>query len=151
MCKVDYHKKWLFCLSFFCGSFGSLSLFLFLSGTQIGLKSFWFVNVISSFPNIDGVKYLKINYTYQVSLYKNITHQDSLLDKGANSGVCGSDMTIIDHTNQFINLRGLDNHEVIKLEIVSCASVTESQKGLVVFIFHQYANYGKGKSIHSSG
>ena len=64
---------------------------------------------------LDGVKYLKINCTYCIFLYENITHQDSLLDKGANSGVCCADMTVIGHTNRFINLRGLDNHEVVEL------------------------------------
>ena len=100
---------------------------------------------------IDGVKYLKINNTYKISLYKNITHYNFLLDREANRGICGSDMTIIGHTNQFINLKGLDNHEVRELEIVSCASVAELYKGPVVLIFHQYANYGNGKSVHSSG
>ena len=33
-----------------------------------------------------------------------IHHYDSLLGRGANRGVCGSDITIISHTNWFINL-----------------------------------------------
>ena len=60
-------------------------------------------------------------------------------------------MTVIAHTKRYINLQGLDNHEVNELKIVSCVAVAESQKGPVVLIFHQYANLGKGKSIHSSG
>ena len=112
-------------------------------------------NILSKLDNkvtiIDGNKYLKINVTYHISMHENSSHQSSLLDRGANGGVCGADMTVIGHTGRYINLRGLDNHEVNELEIVSCAAVTTSQQGPVLLVFHQYANYGKGKSIHSSG
>ena len=59
----------------------------------------------NSIPNdkrimeIDSVKYLKINNTYRISLHENIIHHDSLLDRGANRGVCRSDITIIGYTN----------------------------------------------------
>ena len=56
-------------------------------------------------------------------------------------------MTIIGHTNQFINLKGLDNHEVRELEIVSCASVTESHKGPVVLIFISMPAMAKEKTF----
>ena len=56
-------------------------------------------------------------------------------------------MTVVAHTNRFINLRGLDNHEVNELKIVSYVSVAQSQKGPVVLIFHQYANYNKRKPL----
>ena len=34
---------------------------------------------------------------------------------------------------------------------MSCAAVANSQQGPVLLVFHQYAYYGKDKSIHSSG
>ena len=82
-------------------------------------------------PIIDRKKFLQINATYQISLHENISHQASLLNIGANGGVCSSDMTVIAYTNRFINLYGFNNHEVNEFEIVSCAAVSTSQRGPV--------------------
>jgi hypothetical protein len=75
----------------------------------------------------------------------------SLVDRGANGGIAGDDMTIIEYNSppQFIDIHGIDNHKLDMLKIGTFGAVAKTQRGEAILIFHQYAHYGKGKSIHS--
>ena len=74
-----------------------------------------------------------------------------LIDRGANGGLAGADMRVI-HTNpRKINIVGIGDHELTGLNVVTAATLLDTQKGPIIGVFHEYAHYGKGKSIHAAG
>jgi hypothetical protein len=73
------------------------------------------------------------------------------VDRGANGGLFGSDVRILNHTNRKVTITGIDNHQVGDLPICTGAGYGYTQHGPVIFIMHQYAFLGQGKTIHSSG
>ncbi|KAL7576900.1 hypothetical protein ACA910_006664 [Epithemia clementina (nom. ined.)] len=83
---------------------------------------------------------------------KSLHHgQFQLVDRGANGGLAGSNMRVLEKSGCFITIVGIDNHELTGLPIVSCAAKFETNHGPVIGIFHEYAYHGKGKSIHAPG
>ena len=46
---------------------------------------------------------------------------------------------------------GIDNHEIPGLDLVQCAALVQTHHGMVNLIMNEYAYYGRGHSIHSSG
>ena len=74
----------------------------------------------------------------------------ALIDRGANGGVAGADIYVIEMTHRAVNVQGVSDHQVTDLKIVIAGSVVQSQHGPVIAIFHQYAHLGTGKTIHSS-
>ena len=46
---------------------------------------------------------------------------------------------------------GIDNHEIPGLDLVQCAAMVQTNYGMVNLIMNEYAYYGRGHSIHSSG
>ena len=49
------------------------------------------------------------------------------------------------------NVTGIDNHEIPGLDLVQCATLVQTNLGMVNLIMNEYAYYGRGHSIHSSG
>jgi len=88
--------------------------------------------------------------TYYVSSAERRLEFMSLVDRGANGGICGDDMKVISYSGRTIDVQGIDNHELPQLRICTCGGVVRTQRGHVLLIFHQYAYHGRGKSIHSS-
>jgi hypothetical protein len=88
------------------------------------------------------------NITYTVSNHQMAT-TSSLVDRGANGGVAGTDVRIVFKTNRSVDIRGIDNHQVTDIDIGTVGGVVESQKGPVIAVMHQYALLCKGASIHS--
>jgi hypothetical protein len=87
---------------------------------------------------------------YKVSYHKE--HHGispSLIDRGANGGVAGSDVHVIFKTNRTVDIRGTDNHCCTNIDIGTVGGVIQTHKGPVIGIFHQYALLNKGSSIHS--
>jgi hypothetical protein len=78
--------------------------------------------------------------------------QGSLIDRGANGGIAGSDTRVIArHPHRTVDIRGIDNHEITSIPVVSAGAVARSQRGAVIVVFHQYAYPPQqGGSIHSS-
>ena len=74
-----------------------------------------------------------------------------LIDRGANGGLAGSDMRVLHLTGCKINIVGIDNHELTGLDMVTAASLLDTNEGKVIGIFNEYAFLGKGNSIHSPG
>ena len=104
---------------------------------------------------INGTTYTrKINtaLTYRISEHKH-SHNASLVDRGANGGIAGNDVRVTPsmstESNRTVNIQGIDNHQLTAIPLVSVGGVSQSQSGPVILIFHQYAHYGKNKSIHS--
>jgi hypothetical protein len=78
--------------------------------------------------------------------------KSSLVDRGANGGIAGSDARIIArHPHQTVDVCGIDNHEITSIPIVTAGAVARTQRGDVVVILHQCACHPQqGRFIHSS-
>ena len=71
--------------------------------------------------------------------------------RGANGGLAGSDVRILERTGRTVSVTGIDNHEHPRLDIVTCAALLHTNHGKVDLIMHEYAYYGRGNTIHSPG
>ena len=89
-------------------------------------------------------------HIYRVSKHSS-SHYGSLIDRGANGGLAGSDVRILERTGRTVSVTGIDNHELPGLDIVTCAALLHTNHGKVVLIMHEYAYYGRGNTIHSPG
>jgi len=89
---------------------------------------------------------------YAVSSHSRANKCYSLIDRGANGGIQGDDMCVVNiaQPERCIDVTGIDDHEIPKLRIGTAAGVATSQSGEVILVFHQYALHGRGKTIHSS-
>ena len=105
---------------------------------------------------IDGKRYIETNthrIQYRFSETAGINHRErisALVDRGANGGLAGGDVRVLEHTLRQADISGIDNHTTVGLPIVTAAGVVNTHVGPVCVILHQYALLGKGKSIHSS-
>ncbi len=50
-----------------------------------------------------------------------------------------------------VDVRGIDNHQITNIPIVTAGGVIKTQHGPAITILHQYAYTRQGKTIHSSG
>ena len=89
-------------------------------------------------------------HIYHVSNHSS-SHYGSLIDRGVNGGLAGSDVRILERTGRTVSVTGIDNHELPGLDIVTCAALLHTNHGKVVLIMHEYAHYGQGNTIHSPG
>ena len=87
---------------------------------------------------------------YHVSKHSS-SHYGSLIDRGANGGLAGSDVRILERTGQTVSVTGIGNHELLGLDIVACTTLLDTNHGKVILIMHEYAYYGRGNTIHSLG
>ena len=87
---------------------------------------------------------------YHVSKHSS-SHYGSLIDRGTNGGLAGSDVRILERTGRTVSVTGIDNHELPGLDIVTCAALLHTNHGKVVLIMHEYAYHGRGNTIHSPG
>ena len=96
----------------------------------------------------------KVNVT-KVTCYSSnqVTHsrKGALVDRGANGGIGGADVRVIERTDRLVDVTGVGNHQVNDLNIVTCGAVLDTHKGKVIGIFHQYAYMPESQTIHSSG
>ena len=91
--------------------------------------------------------------TYRVSQQKFIKQKGSLIDCGANGSLAGSDVRVISQVgdNHKVNVKGIDNHQLTDMPIVTAVGVITTQKGPVIAIMNQYTHINCGHTIHSSG
>ena len=75
----------------------------------------------------------------------------ALIDLGANGGIYGSDVRIIQKTGRKVDVQSIDNQQVVDIPIVTAGAVLSTQRGPAVIIMNQYAYTGYGKTIHSCG
>ena len=90
------------------------------------------------------------NVIYNISAHQSMSPH-SLVDRGANGGLAGSDVRIIHHTHRSIDVHGIDNHQLTDIAIGTIGGVVTTNKGPAIVIMHQYALLGKGYTIHSPG
>ena len=50
-----------------------------------------------------------------------------LVDRGANGGLAGADMRILQKTDRKINIVGIDDHELTVLDVVTAAALFDSK------------------------
>ena len=111
-------------------------------------------NVMTS-PTSDATPQRSINSVhihlfYHVAQAKEAQH-GSLVDRGANGGLAGSDVRVLSKSSRKCTVIGIDQHQINGLDIVQCAALVKTNHGYVNLIMNEYAYYGKGHTIHSSG
>ena len=60
-------------------------------------------------------------------------------------------MRVIHTTHRKINIVGIDDHELTGLNVVTAATLLDTQKGPIIGVFHEYAHLGKSRSFHAAG
>ena len=90
------------------------------------------------------------HFTYYVAQASQAKH-GSLVDRGANGGLTGSDVRILSRSSRKCTVTGIDSHKLQCLDVVQCAALVETNHGIVHLIMNEYARYGRGHTIHSSG
>ena len=90
------------------------------------------------------------HFTYHIAKASQAKH-GSLVDRGANGGLAGSDVRILSRSSKKCTVTGIHSHELQGLDVVQCAALVETNHGIVNLIMNVYACYGKGHTIHSSG
>ena len=89
------------------------------------------------------------HFTYHIAQASQAKH-GSLVDRGANGGLAGSDVRILSRSSRKCTVTGIDSHELQGLDVVQCAALVETNHGIVNLIMNEYDCYGKGHTIHSS-
>ena len=59
-------------------------------------------------------------------------------------------MRVIHTTPSKIDIVGIDEHELTGLNVATAAALFDTQKGPIIGVFHEYAQLGKGRSIHAA-
>jgi len=101
---------------------------------------------------VSGKKYCQVNnhkIHYSISAHKSC-QIGSLVDQGANGGIAGDDVCIIEKSDWTVDVRGIANYQIVDIPIVMAGGVVKTQHGPTIVILHQYAYTGQGKTIHSS-
>jgi hypothetical protein len=100
----------------------------------------------------DGVTYYAANQhiQYWASSHCQVK-TGALIDHGANGGIAGDDVWVINRTGQQVDVQGIYNHQIVDIRIVTAGAFVKLQRGEVIIVMHQYVYTGKGKTIHSSG
>ena len=87
---------------------------------------------------------------YHIAQVKQAQHS-SLVDRGANGGFAGADVRILSKSSRKCTVSGIDQHQINGLDIVQFAALVKTNHGYVNVIMNEYAYYGKGHTVHSSG
>ena len=101
---------------------------------------------------LDGVTYKQAMHciNFRVSAHSS-TKAATLVDRGANGGMAGSDVRLIETGERCADVSGINDHQISNLPISTVAGLVQTQHGPVVAIIHQVAYHGKGSTILSSG
>ena len=84
-------------------------------------------------------------------LYHSSSHYGSLIDRGANGGLAGYAVRILERTGSTVSVTGIDNHELPGLDIATCSALIHTNHGNMVLIMHEYAIYDRGTTVESRG
>ena len=100
----------------------------------------------------------KTRSNYQVSaavfLLSNCARKQergALVDRGANGGLLGNDASVFHKHKRVVDVRGIDNHELLSLPLVDASAKIKTNHREAIGIFCQYAYLGLGRTIHSTG
>jgi uncharacterized membrane-anchored protein len=119
------------------------------STVQVGDKTYY-LNKGETFTfqgNTYSAHMTRVNY--RVGQHDVAVMEKALVDRGANGGICGEDMLVLEGSERFVDVSGLAGHTVSQLRIVTAQAFISTHKGDAIATFHQMALLGKGKSILS--
>ena len=69
---------------------------------------------------------------------------DSLVDRAANGGVAGNDFRVIaKHPDRTVEIRGVDNHEITAIRLITKGGVISTTAGEFILIMNQHAYHEK--------
>ena len=72
--------------------------------------------------------------------------QNSLVDRRANGKVEGRDVRVIEtNPDRKVDIRGVENHQISAIPLVTAVGVTTTTTGEVIVIMHQHPHHGKKK------
>ena len=97
----------------------------------------------------DSSRQIQTHQRYVFAKVNQTNHQ--LIDRGANGDLAGADMRVLHTTPREINIVGIDDHELTGLNVVTAATLLDTQKGPIIGVFHEYTHLGKGRSMHAAG
>jgi hypothetical protein len=86
---------------------------------------------------------------YHVGQHDVTVTDQTLVDRGANGGICGNDMLVLEGSECFVDVYGLAGHKVTQLQIVTAPALISTHCGKAITIIYQMALLGKGKTILS--
>ena len=86
--------------------------------------------------------------TYHISKDSASSYR-SLVESGVNGGLAGADIRVLQRTDRKVSITGIDDHELPRLDIVTCVALIQTNHGKVSMLMHEYAYYGRGNTIHS--
>ena len=94
---------------------------------------------------INGTTYRSVNNTarYRISQQGSDNKaRGSLIDGGANGGLLGSDVCILEHVpNSYVSITGVAGNEITNLKLAQAAALVDMMAdGPVILIMSQYAN-----------
>ena len=84
---------------------------------------------------------INAHITYHIAQAQHAKH-GSLVDRGANGGLAGSDVRILSTSSRKYTITFIDNHEIPGLDLVQCAALVQTNHGIVNLIMNEYAYYG---------
>ena len=76
-------------------------------------------------------------FTYHVAQASQAKH-GSLVDRGGNGGLAGSDVRILSRSSRKGTVTGIESHELQDLDVVQCAALVETNHGIVNLIMNEY-------------
>ena len=85
------------------------------------------VNKCLAENGIDPDLKIQTHQRYVLARVNQSNHQ--LIDRGANKGLAGADMRVIHTTPRKINIVGIDDHELTGLNVVTAATLLDTQNG----------------------
>jgi len=77
----------------------------------------------------------------------------ALIDRGANGGLAGSNCRIIATSpDRYVNIEGIDKHQVTHIPIVTCGAYVITRKhGPVILVLHQFAGLSQSGTYYHFG
>jgi hypothetical protein len=87
--------------------------------------------------------------TFRISQHDVSIMDKALIDRGANVGIYGDDMLVVEGSERLVDVFGLAGQKVSQLWIITAQALISTHKGDFSATFHQMAILGKGKSILS--
>ena len=79
---------------------------------------------------------MNAHITYHVAPANQAKH-GSLVDRGANGGLAGSDVRVLSTSSRKCTVTGIDNHEIPGLELVQCTALVQTNHGMVNLIMNE--------------
>jgi hypothetical protein len=86
------------------------------------------------------------NINYWIGQHDISGMEYTVVDSGANRGVCGDDMLVVEGSKQFVDVSGLAGHKVNQLRIVTAQALVTTHKGDAIATFNQMAFLVKAKA-----